>query len=206
MSDAPRQNPQDPQDPNAHRLMDHNYDGIQEYDNPLPGWWTWIFWATIVFSALYVLNVPGIGIGHGRIANYEAEMSKARAHVPAAPPAAAPLGDSDLMAMAHDPTHLALGRTTFETTCSPCHRMDGGGNIGPNLTDDFWLHGGRPSEILATVTNGVPDKGMPSWGQMLKPEQIPAVVAYVITLRGTRPANPKAPQGVRIEAGTAKPQ
>jgi cytochrome c oxidase cbb3-type subunit 3 len=182
--------------PETDRILEHDYDGIQEYDNPMPGWWIYLFWGTVAFAVLYWLNVPGIGTGKGRIAAYEADLARAQAKygAPAAP--AAVLGEADLRAAAQDPTKLALGQTTFTTNCAACHGPDGGGVIGPNLTDDYWLHGGAPTSVLRTVQNGVLDKGMPAWGAVLKPEQVEAVVAYVLTLRGTRPANPKAPQGV----------
>ena len=194
--------PDDPQDREADRLLDHEYDGIHEYDNPLPRWWTTLFWATIVFSALYLLNLPGIGVGRGRLADYERDMAAARerqaARAAQSPPPAA-LSDDALTAMAKDPARLTLGREQFVTTCAACHREDGGGSIGPNLTDAFWIHGGRPTEILKTVTDGVLDKGMPAWGQTLSPDEVAAVAAYVLTLHDTHPPNPKEPQGTRVE-------
>jgi cytochrome c oxidase cbb3-type subunit 3 len=196
-------------EPNEQRLLDDEYDGIQEYDNPMPGWWVWIFWATIVFSALYWLNVPGVGPGKGRIANYEREVAGAQAkygsRVPA--PGSGPT-DAQLIAFAQDPAKRAQGKSVFETSCAPCHRADGGGVIGPNLTDDFWIHGGRPTQILHTITTGVADKGMPAWGTVLKPDDLPAVAAYVMSLHGTHPPAPKEPQGVKEEweaAETGKP-
>jgi cytochrome c oxidase cbb3-type subunit 3 len=193
----------EPKDAGQDQLLDHNYDGIQEYDNPMPGWWVYLFVATILFSVLYALNLPGIGVGRGRIAGYEAEMAKARAASAASAPPAASLSDADLRSMANDPAKVALGKATFETNCVACHRADGGGLIGPDLTDDYWIHGGAPTRILATVTNGVLDKGMPTWGPVLKPDQIPAVTAYVLTLHGTHPPDPKASQGVKEESGAA---
>ena len=193
---------QTPHVPDEDRLLDHNYDGIQEYDNPLPRWWVGLFWATIVFAILYVMNViPGLGTGPGRIANYEREMKLANARA-AALEAARPHGPTveSLVAGARlDAAALAAGHTTFESTCAPCHRADGGGNIGPNLTDDYWLHGDTPAEIVHTVTVGYPDKGMPTWGQALTPEQIADVVAYVMSLHDTHPKDPKAPQGEHLE-------
>ena len=192
-------------DPREDLLLDHEYDGIQEYDNPMPRWWIQIFWATIIWAALYALNVPGIGTGKGRIANYERDMAAWRAKYP---PAAAvkPLDDATLLADTKDPAKLALGKTTFTMNCVPCHGPAGGGVIGPNLTDDYWLHGGAPSQIWTTVHTGVLAKGMPAWGQMLTPDKVEAVVAYVITLHGTHPANPKAPQGdLAAAAGQAVP-
>jgi len=189
------------QKPDEDRLLEHNYDGIQEYDNPLPRWWVILFYATIVFAVLYYLNVPGIGTGKGRIANYERDMAAARA-AQAAIEARSPkteMTDAMLLAVAHDPARLELGKTTFVKQCSPCHRADGGGNIGPNLTDDFWIHGGKPTDLYHTVNTGVLDKGMPAWGQILKPDEVTAVVGYVITLHDTHPPDPKAPQGDKAE-------
>jgi len=188
------------------RLLEHEYDGIKEYDNPMPGWWVWIFVATILFSVVYALNVPGIGTGRGRIASYEEEMARARAkYGDRAKPAGAALTDAQLVAFSKDPAKLAQGRTVFEASCSPCHRADAGGVIGPNLTDDYWIHGGRPTQILGTITNGVADKGMPAWGSVLKPDDLPAVSAFVMSLRGTRPPEPKEPQGVKEEPEAAEP-
>ena len=184
------------EEPKEDRLLDHEYDGIQEYDNPMPRWWIWLFWATIVFAVLYWFNVPGLGVGKGRIAKYEREMAAAqekfgsRTPVPGAGPT-----DADLIAFSKDRAKLERGKAVFTTSCVPCHRADGGGVIGPNLTDDFWIHGGKPTQILQTISAGVLDKGMPAWAATLKPDDLPAVAAYVMSLHGTHPAAPKEPQG-----------
>ena len=178
-------------------LLEHNYDGIQEFDNPMPRWWVYIFWATIVFSVLYWLNVPGIGSGKGRIANYEREMATAaaaEARLKAAQPSPGASGEQ-LTALTRDAAALALGKDVFAKNCAACHRFDGGGQIGPNLADDAWLHGGAIDEIQKVVRDGVLEKGMPPWGKVLKPDQLDAVTVYVFTLRGTNPPDPKAPQG-----------
>ena len=185
------------------RMLDHEYDGIREYDNPMPRWWLNLFYITIVWAILYALNVPGIGIGKGRIANYESDMAAFRAKYPRAAPT---VDEATLLAAARDPQELALGKTTFGTNCMPCHGPEGGGVIGPNLTDDYWLHGARPSDIYRTVTGGVLPKGMPAWGTVLKPDQAKAVVAYVMSIHGTHPANPKAPQGVKVEPSEVQEQ
>lgn len=186
------------------RLTDHNYDGILEYDNPMPRWWLATFWVTIIFSVIYVLNVPGVGIGKGRIADYEAEMAKAAELAAATNPLAGMTGEK-LAAIAGDPAQLALGKATYATTCAACHAVDGGGGIGPNLTDAYWMHGGSPMEVLTTIVNGVLDKGMPAWGKVLKPDQVQAVAAYLTTLVGTTPAKPKEPQGTMAPPGPAAP-
>ena len=178
------------------QLLHHSYDGIQEFDNPMPRWWVYLFWATIVFSVLYWLNVPGFGIGKGQISDYDRDMATAAAAA-AKQRAAEPAGASpeQRMAMTKDASVLALGKQTYTQNCAACHRADAGGQIGPNLTDDYWLHGGALEEMHTTVADGVLEKGMPPWGKVLKPAQLDAVVAYVYTLRGTTVPNPKAPQG-----------
>ncbi|MEO8450325.1 MAG: cbb3-type cytochrome c oxidase N-terminal domain-containing protein [Gemmatimonadota bacterium] len=177
------------------RLLDHEYDGILEYDNPMPRWWLATLWGSVLFSIIYVINVAGIGIGKGRIADYEADMKVAAALAAKNDPMAG-LTSEALVAAAADPVKRKLGQVTFSTMCSSCHLADGGGLIGPNLTDAYWLHGAKPLQIMKTVVEGVPAKGMPAWGKILKPDQLTAVAAYVTTLRGTKPKTPKAPQGV----------
>ena len=175
------------------RLLDHDYDGIQEYDNPMPRWWLYIFWGTIVWAALFWFNVPGIGVGQGRIADYDASLAAAAAARPPEPSSAP--GAAQLDSMSKDPAALAMGSTVFSAYCVACHGPDGGGLIGPNLTDNAWIHGGTPDAIYATVRDGVLAKGMPAWSQSLKPDAVAAVVAYVISLQGTTPAAPKPPEG-----------
>ena len=174
------------------RLIDHSYDGIQEYDNPMPRWWVTTFWATIVFSIAYYL-IPGLGLGKGRMAEYETDMAAFRA----AHPSNGGAGDVKLlMAAAGKPSEVRQGRILFTAKCAACHAADGGGVIGPNLADAAWLHGGTIDSIYATVNNGVLAKGMPAWGKLLKADELEEVVAYVWTLGGTSPAKPKEPQGV----------
>lgn len=183
-------------EPGRDRLLDHEYDGIQEYDNPMPRWWLWIFWATILYSILYWIDVPGIGTGIGRLGQYEREVAQAEQKYGAARAAAtAAVDDATLRAAAGDGARVAAGQATFATQCAVCHAADGGGGIGPNLTDGFWIHGAAPTDVHRTITNGVLEKGMPAWNQMLDPQQVLEVTAYVLTLHGTTPREPKAPQG-----------
>lgn len=185
----------DPRDKD--RVLEHRYDDIQEYDNPLPTWWTLILWVTVAWAVLYWLNViPGVGTGKGRVANYEAEMAAAAEQYGTPQQQAESSIDVAAMAKAFgNPAALAAGKATFDATCSPCHEKDGGGNIGPNLTDDHWIHGNSYRAILTTITAGVPDKGMPTWSTVLTPEQVAEVAAYVATLHGTKPVKAKPPQG-----------
>lgn len=178
------------------RLLDHDYDGIREYDNPMPRWWLWIFYATILFVPIYYLAPGSIGEGPGMVAEYEAEVA---AYAASRPESTGPgVSDEALVALASDGAALEEGKTVFFNNCSACHRADGGGLIGPNLTDDAWLHGHTPGEIRHVVLTGVLEKGMPPWDRILKPEQVDAVVAYVISLKGTNPVGPKAPEGTVV--------
>ncbi len=187
------------------RLLDHQYDEIQEYDNPLPAWWTILLWATIVWAALYALNViPGVGSGKGRVANYESEVAAAAEQFGTPEQqATAALDVAAMEAALADAGALAQGKATFAASCAACHLADGGGSIGPNLTDDFWIHGNTHRSMLTVVTNGVLDKGMPQWSAALSPEQIAQVTAYVATLHGTKPATAKEPQGEKLGAPVA---
>lgn len=174
------------------RILDHEYDGIQEYDNPMPRWWVNMFWATIVFSIIYAINIGPVGSGEGWVANYENDMAGFRELFPEG----APTADAEQLAtLAGDPSALATGQTVYGQLCSACHGAAGEGTIGPNLTDDYWIHGASLPDILHTVSVGVPAKGMPGWEKMIKPEELNAVVAYVSSLRGTNPTNAKAPEG-----------
>ncbi|HEX9564869.1 MAG TPA: cbb3-type cytochrome c oxidase N-terminal domain-containing protein, partial [Gemmatimonadaceae bacterium] len=155
-------------DQNRDRLLDHSYDDIQEYDNPMPRWWVIIFWITIVFAVLYALNVPGIGTGQGRVADYEADVARAQLARQQMEPAGGP-STEELAALASQPAALAEGKQVFVTYCAACHREDGGGLIGPNLTDDPWIHGGQVADIRRTIDQGVLEKGMPNWGKVLRP-------------------------------------
>jgi cytochrome c oxidase cbb3-type subunit 3 len=183
------------------RLLEHSYDGIQEYDNPLPTWWKLIFYATILVVPLYYWDPLGIGVGPGREKVYQQDMAAFNA---AHPKGTGPtLTDDQFLAMSKDPAKLAEGKAAFTTNCVACHRPDGGGLIGPNLTDDYWIHGGTPGQIHLTISEGVLAKGMPNWGKLLKPEQVEALTAYVISIHGSNPANPKEPQGVLAGADTS---
>jgi cytochrome c oxidase cbb3-type subunit 3 len=187
--------------PDEDRLLDHEYDGIREYDNPMPRWWLATFWVTIVFSVLYVLNVPVIGKGDGRIAEYERDMARAAELAARHDPLSGVTAD-ELLAAGREPSARDLGQSTFGTICASCHAADGGGLIGPNLTDDHFLHGGEPLQVFRTIVDGVAAKGMPPWGKTLDRDKLVAVAGYVITLRGTTPAKPKAPEGAPA-AGSA---
>jgi cytochrome c oxidase cbb3-type subunit 3 len=177
------------------RKLDHSYDGIEEYDNPLPGWWSWIFVATIVFSVGYYAYYQ-LGPGPTILAQYEAEMQVAEAQQARLAAAGGGISEASLRALAQDARAMAAAKEVFATRCMPCHGPEGQGLIGPNLTDEYWKHGGTLVDIRRTIHDGVPEKGMVPWKDQLKPDELSAVAAYIATLAGTKPPNPKPPEGV----------
>jgi cytochrome c oxidase cbb3-type subunit 3 len=171
------------------KLLDHDYDGIKEFDNPLPKWWLWLFYGCIIWSAIYV---PWAHLGgHLPGAEYEADVKEAEAAHPRRDPGAG----IDLAAAQADTDRIAKGKATFEKLCTPCHGPQAGGLVGPNLTDNFWIHGGKMQNLVTTITNGVPEKGMISWKSQLSPDEIVNAAAFIKSLKGTNPSNPKAAEG-----------
>lgn len=184
-------------DKNEDKLLDSNYDGIQEYDNDLPQWWVWLFIGTVIFGVIYV-GYAHFGPGQSSAEQFTEEMNELAAlRAQAASSAAHQVAHEtvDLALLAKDASVVARGKVTFEQKCSPCHGPQGQGLIGPNLTDDYWIHGGASADIVRTIEEGVVEKGMVSWKALLPHDELFAVAAYIWTLRGTNPPNPKAPQG-----------
>jgi len=173
-------------------LLDHEIDGIRELDNKLPRWWVWLFYFTIIFAAVYMVYYHVLGAGDLMLAEYNKEM-KAGAALKGA---AMARFETDIATLqpSKDPEVLARGKKTFLTLCAPCHRADGGGLVGPNLTDEYWIHGDKFSDNVRTIWNGVPEKGMITWKNTLKPKEVYEVASYIYTLRGTHPPNPKPPE------------
>ena len=175
-------------------LMDHEADGIRELDNKLPRWWVYLFYGTTVFAAVYLLYYHVLGQGDLMAAQYDKEMKvgnelKARAMQKFE-------SGMETLEPSKEPVVLASGKQTFLRLCAPCHRQDGGGLVGPNLTDDYWIHGSKFSDNVRTIWNGVPEKGMITWKNYLKPSEVYEVASYIYTLRGTHPPNPKPPENL----------
>lgn len=160
-------------------LIKHEYDGIQEYDNPMPLWLNLLFVGTVIFSVGYMFWFHGGGGGVLPIEAYEREMA-AVAEQREAARAAAPA--VDLEALAGDPEIIAAGRVHYDTYCAACHGATGEGLIGPALNDDQWVHGGDLADIVRVVADGVLDKGMPGWDSVLGPERVRQVSVYVKSL------------------------
>jgi len=178
-------------------LLDHAYDGIQEYDNPLPRWWLTLFWVTIIFSPLYILyfHYGGGMLGTER---YDQEMIAFYDKQAEQLLALGEISENTLADLMVDASMMNGGKKIFQSKCATCHGMFGEGGIGPNLADEYWLHGGQLLDIYATVRDGVPAKGMLAWERQLRPAELLAVSSYVGTLLGSEPPNPKAEQGDRF--------
>jgi len=173
-------------------LIDHAADGIQELDNLLPRWWVWLFYLTTIFAACYLLYYHVFRAGDLSAAEYRKEWAQGEQIKSAA--LAKFEGSIATLQPSKDPQVLNQGQQTFVKMCAPCHRLDAGGLVGPNLTDDYWIHGSNYVDNVRTIVNGVPEKGMLTWRGVLKPAEIQAVASYIYTLRGTHPANPKPPE------------
>lgn len=181
----------EPKDP---LLLDHEYDGIHELDNNLPRWWVWLFNLSIVFAAFYLVYYHVLRAGDLSAAEYQKEMKIGNEIKLAA------MGNFEAgipkLQPSTDPAVIEAGKKTFLAMCAPCHRPDGGGLVGPNLCDNYWIHGSNYADNVTTIWNGVPAKGMVTWKNMLKPQQIQEVANYIYTLRGTHPVNPKPPENL----------
>lgn len=193
---------QEPQDP---LLLDHEYDGIRELDNNLPRWWVWLFYITIIYAAAYMIYFHVTHTGDSSAVEYAKEMRAGDAIKAAA------MGNFEAsiptLTPSTDATVIDDGRQIYAKFCAPCHRADGGGLVGPNLTDSYWIHGSNYVDTVNVIWNGVPAKGMVTWKAVLKPDQIQSVASYIYTLRGAKllmpgklpenqqPAKPAAPSG-----------
>jgi cytochrome c oxidase cbb3-type subunit III len=185
-------------------LLDHNYDGIKELDNHLPPWWKWLFYITIVWSLIYLLIFHVFDWMPSSAEEYTISIARAEAALEAqkaASPSAAI--DENNVTVTTDEAALAQGATIFKRQCAVCHQEDGGGNVGPNLTDNYWIHGGSIKDIFSTIKYGVPQKGMISWESQLSPSDMRDVSSFIkVNLVGSQPANPKAPEGELYDPST----
>ena len=183
-----------PVEQEADVLLDHDYDGIKELDNALPPWWKWGFYFTIIVAVIYIFNYHVFGTGKNPEQEYAAEMAEGKRLEEQYKARTKNLVDENNITLA-DADGIAAGKALFTQSCVACHMADGGGGIGPNLTDEYWIHGGGLNDIYKTIKIGYPDKGMQSWESMYSPAQMRNLTSFVKSLKGTKPATPKAPQG-----------
>ena len=178
----------------ADALLDHNYDGIQELDNALPPWWKYGFIITIGFAFVYLLNFHVFGNGKNPTEEYQAEMNNAQIQKEVYESKNKDRIDEEHVSMA-DATGIKSAEVNYVANCVACHGAKGEGGVGPNLTDDYWLHKGSLNDIYHTLKVGYPDKGMQSWASKFSPKEMSQLASYVKTLKGTNPPNGKVPQG-----------
>jgi cytochrome c oxidase cbb3-type subunit III len=186
-------------------LLHHNYDGIRELDNHLPPWWKYLFYATIVFAVVYMLDYHVWYSSPNQEDEYLQEVAVAEKQIEAFQTKNAnSIDENSVKLLVSDSKVVAKGKEIFTGKCVACHGAAGEGGVGPNLTDEFWLHGGTVSSIFKTIKNGVPEKGMISWKATLKPNEMQDVSNYIVSLGGTNPPNGKAPQGEKVTADSTK--
>lgn len=186
-------------DRNEVKVLDHEYDGIREFDNPLPGWWLATFYIMIVFTPLYI-GYYHFGPGKTPTEELSQELDSVKRQQLASKKAEPGPTEEGLLAIYNDEGRRNAGHVVYTEKCASCHAPDGGGMIGPNLTDKFWIHGkGSLVDLMQVVGEGVPEKGMPPWRPLLKPEELQNVVAFVKSLQGKHAASPKAPQGEEVK-------
>ncbi len=176
-------------------LLEHDYDGIKELDNNLPPWWVYLFYICIIFAVVYLVRFEIMGADNQEM-ELKKEMAQAQIDIAEYKKTAPDLMDEKTVTLLTDPADLAAGKAIFTANCVPCHRADAGGQIGPNLTDDQWILGGGIKNVFHTLLNGGRDgKGMISWKGTLKPKEMQEVASYVLSLKGSNPKDPKAPEG-----------
>jgi cytochrome c oxidase cbb3-type subunit 3 len=172
-------------------MLDHNYDGIRELDNVLPPWWVYLFYGTIIFGAIYIVRYQ-IMDGNNQVQEFQTEMQEAKVAVAEYLKTAPDMMSKEKVTLLTDATSLAAGKAIYTANCVACHRPDGGGQIGPNLTDDYWILGGGIKNVFNTVMEGGRDgKGMVAWKASIKPSDIQKVASYVLSLQGTNPKDAK---------------
>lgn len=173
----------------------HDYDGIRELDNKLPPWWLYGFYCTIIFACVYLWRYHVARSAPLPAEEYQISVKEAEVRKQEYLKNAANSVDETTVKLLTAPADLEAGKAIFQSTCFACHGKNGEGGVGPNLTDDYWLHGGTIQDVFKTIKYGWPEKGMKSWKDDFSPSQIAQIASYVKSLHGTNPPNAKAPQG-----------
>jgi len=208
------------------KLLDHNYDGIRELDNDLPPWWLYLFYFTIAFAVVYMVHYHVTKSGPSQVEEYMLSMNNTKTEKAGIGYRSPYYGNNDAInqpavidaenvpgeattdvpeipavEVLTDEASLSAGKSVFIANCVACHGANGEGLIGPNMTDQYWIHGGNVNDLIRTINIGVPAKGMIPWDKTLSAEQIHQVASYILTLQGTNPPNAKAPEGTLYTGG-----
>ena len=199
-------NPMPPLDREEDIMLDHDYDGIKELDNTVPPWFNFLFYGTIIFGIIYMLNFHIIDDTWSSDGEYQAEMEVARIEKEVLIKSGA-LIDENSVEFKDDNVTLLEGKEIYVKNCVSCHGQNGEGLVGPNMTDEFWIHGGGIQNVFTVIKYGIPDKGMIAWETQLNPKQMQSVANYILSLEGSNPANQKAPEGDKwVEPEEEKPE
>jgi cytochrome c oxidase cbb3-type subunit 3 len=175
--------------------FDHEFDGIRELDNRIPPWFTTLFLATVVFAGVYLVNYHVLGAGTVMVDEYKLEVAAADLQRRIVLASEGTIDENALVVL-KDPEVLKRAGEVFQKNCISCHGAHGEGIVGPNLTDQFWIHGGSIKNVYTTIKLGVPAKGMISWQLVFTPKQIQELASYVLSLQGTNPLNGKKAEGL----------
>lgn len=179
-------------------VTDHEYDGIVELDNALPPWWLYMFYGTIIFSIIYVIMFFGMG-KFNQQDELKAQYAVAAEKIEAYQKEHGAAVDENSVVLVTDADKLADGKAIYEKNCVACHAVNGGGGVGPNFTDDYWIHGNSINEVFKVVKYGVPEKGMIPWEAQLNPEQMQNVSSYILNeFTGKNVEGGKEPQGEKV--------
>ncbi|WP_432708642.1 cbb3-type cytochrome c oxidase N-terminal domain-containing protein [Pedobacter sp.] len=180
------------------QMMEHEFDGIAELDNPTPGWFMVLFYGTVIFAVIYLFNYEVFGFGQDQEEEYLTELAQAEEAKIAflsKPGNSKNAVNENNIVQSTDAAVINSGLALYTSRCTPCHGEKGEGSVGPNLTDEYWLHGGTISDVFKTIKYGVPEKGMVAWEKSLSAAQLSDITNYVMSLQGTNPEGAKAPQG-----------
>jgi len=175
--------------------LGHSYDGIRELDNRLPPWWLYGFYITIIFAGIYLWRYHVSASAPLSIQEYEISVAKAEVEKEEYLSKSANNVDENTVKLLTDAASIEGGKKIFITNCTACHGADGGGVVGPNLTDEYWLHGGRVNDVFKSIKYGIVEKGMKSWKDDFSPVQIAQLSSFIKSIKGSKVANPKSPQG-----------
>ncbi|MEM9258797.1 MAG: c-type cytochrome [Bacteroidota bacterium] len=193
-----------PMDKEPDIMLDHDYDGVRELDNNLPPWWKGVMYLSMIFAPIYIYFNHFSDYAQSSQEAYAIEMQEAEEDIKAFLATQENTVDETNVVLLEEAEAIAKGETIFATKCAVCHGKLGEGGIGPNLTDEYWIHGGGIADVFRTVKNGVPEKGMIPWKNELRPRDIQEVSSYILTLVGTNPPNAKEPQGEPFQTTATK--